>query len=543
MIEYPGPEVKRGQTHAMGRADDRRILLRSTASVALPTFFSRVLGYVRDFLQALFMGTGLSADAFIIAFTIPNVLRRLTAEGAMTAAFVPTFSEMRREKEGSEAWAFATAIFYDLALVMAAVAALGVLFAPAIVRVIAFGFRNVPGKVELTVGLTRIMFPFIVFVSLSALAAGILNVCRRFFVPASTPILFNLAVIGGAIVLAGEAKEPAFVFAAAVLVGGALQILFQIPFLRREGMRFRFGLSFAHPAVRRVSALMVPGILGASVYQINFAVSRMIASALEEGSASALYYASRIEELTLGLFTVALSIALLPAFSEQAAARDTDRMKETVSFSLRLVTLVTVPAAAGLIVLNEPIIRILFERGAFDAESTAMSSACLMYFAIGLPFISGVKILAPAFFALKDTVSPVIVGACVMAVNVGLSLALMGPLRVGGLALALSLAQVLNFAALFIWIEKKTGGLAKRRLAATLLKALCASGMMIAALLLVRPALTAEGVSVLRQAPTLLGTIVLGIGTYAAVIRLLSPEETKSLLSILFKRKSPGSGD
>ena len=519
----------------MTQADHRTQILRSTASAAFPTLISRVLGYIRDLLQALFMGTGHAADAFIIAFTIPNLLRRLTAEGAMSAAFIPTFASMKAEDKGKGAWRFASVFFADLALVMAAVAVLGVLFAPGIVRIIAFGFENVAGKWELTVVLTRIMFPFIAFVSLSALAGGILNTCGRFFVPASTSVIFNLSVIAAAALLAGGAAEPATVFASGVVAGGILQLLVQVPFLRKEGMSFSFRISFVHPGVRRVAALMIPGILGASAYQINFAVSRMIASSLEKGSASALYYASRVEELTLGLFTLALSAVLLPAFSAQAAARDTGKMRKTVEFSLRLVVLVTIPAAAGLAVLHRPIIRVLFERGVFDSASTAMSSGCLVFFAVGLPFVSGVKIVAPVFFSFKDTRTPVAVGSGILILNIVLSLALMGSLRVGGLALALSIAQVFNFAVLFAIMERKIGPMPKARLVVTGLKSLSASLLMCGALFLARPVIDDPGGPFLRQAVSLLVAIVVGIGIYGFVIRLLSPQETRSLVGLLLE--------
>jgi putative peptidoglycan lipid II flippase len=525
----------------MAHADHRTQILRSTATVAFPTLVSRALGYVRDLLQALFLGTGHAADAFIIAFTIPNLLRRLTAEGAMSAAFVPTFAAMKKEEGDGEANRFASVFFADLALVMAVAAVLGVAFAPGIVRVIAFGFEAVPGKWELAVGLTRIMFPFIAFVSLSALAGGILNTCGRFFVPASTSVLFNLAVIASAVVFARGASEPAAVFAAGVVAGGGLQLLFQIPFLRREGLRFSFRVSFAHPGVRKVAALMGPGILGASAYQINFAVSRMIASGLEKGSASALYYSSRVEELTLGLFTVALSVVLLPAFSAQAASRDTREMKKTLDFSLRLVALVTIPAAAGLAVLHRPIIRVLFERGAFDSESTAMSSLCLVFFALGLPFVSGVKIVAPVFFSLKDTRTPVVVGTGVLVLNIVLSLVLMGPLRVGGLALSLSIAQALNFVVLFVWMERKIGPMKKDRAVATGIKALAASLLMAGALSLAGPLVDDPGAPFVRQVAVLLGAIVLGIAIYGLVLRILGPQETRALAGLLLKpREKPG---
>jgi len=519
----------------MEHEDRKRRLIRSTAAVAGPTLVSRLLGYVRDLLQAYYLGTGHGADAFTIAFTIPNLFRRLTGEGGMTPAFVPTFTELKRDRPRAALWAFGNVFFWDLALVMAATTALGVLFAPGLVKVIAYGFGDVAGKWGLTIFMTRIMFPYLFFITLAALATGILNSFGRFFVPASTPILFNIAVIAAVTGWAGDSREPALVFAFGVVAGGALQLALQVPFLWREGMRFTFGLSFRDPAVRRVGRLMLPGVFGASVYQINFALSRMIASGLEKGSASALYYASRIEELTLGLFSIALAAALLPAFSEQAAARALDEMKRTLGFSLKLAAVVSFPAAAGLMALNVPIIRTLFERGAFDRESTALSASCLLLFAVGLPFVSGVKVVAPAFFSLKDTRTPVAIGVVVMLVNVALSLLLMGPLRAGGLALALSLAQVLNFVLLLVWLERKIGPMERGRWAASAAKAAAAAAVMGAVLRLAWPALGVEGSPLAVRAAALLGAIVSGMALYLGLLWLASPSDFASVVGLLRK--------
>ncbi len=510
-------------------------LIRSTAAVAAPTLASRLLGYVRDLLQAYYLGTGHGADAFTIAFTIPNLFRRLTGEGAMTPAFVPTFTELKRDGPRGALWSFGNVFFWDLALVMAAVTALGVLFAPGLVKVIAYGFGDVAGKWGSTIFMTRIMFPYLFFITLAALASGILNSFGRFFVPASTPILFNVAVIAAVAGWAGDSREPALVFAAGVVAGGILQLALQVPFLWKEGMRFTFGLSFRDPVVRRVGRLMLPGVFGASVYQVNFALSRMFASGLEKGSASALYYASRIEELTLGLFSIALAAALLPAFSEQVAAREIGGMKRTLGFSLKLSAVVSFPAAAGLVALSVPIMRTLFERGAFDRESTALSASCLALFAVGLPFVSGVKVVAPAFFSLKDTRTPVAIGVVVMAVNAALSLLLMGPLRVGGLALALSLSQALNFVLLLVWLERKVGPTERRSWLAAAAKAAAAAAAMGAVLRLAWPALGVDGSPFAVRAAALFGAIVSGIVIYLGLLRLVSPSDFAGVVGLLRK--------
>jgi putative peptidoglycan lipid II flippase len=517
-------------------SDDRKSrLIRSTAAVAAPTLVSRVLGYARDLLQAYYLGTGHAADAFTIAFTIPNLFRRLTGEGAMTPAFVPSFTELRSDGDRRALWAFGNAFFWDLVLIMTATVGLGILFAPGLVKVIAYGFGDVAGKWGLTIFMTRVMFPYLLFVTLAALASGILNSFGRFFVPASTPILFNIAVIAAVAGWAGEAREPALVFAAGVVVGGILQLALQIPFLWKEGMRFTFAPSFRNPTVRRVGRLMIPGVFGAGVYQVNFALSRMIASGLETGSVSALYYASRIEELTLGLFSIALASALLPAFSEQAAARDIGEMKKTLSFSLKLAAVVGFPAAAGLMALNAPIIRTLFERGMFDRGSTALSSSCLLFFAFGLPFVSGVKVVAPAFFSLKDTRTPVTVGVVVVVVNLAASLVLMGPLGAGGLALALSFAQVLNFVLLLVRLERKIGPIEKGRWVVSAAKSAAAAAGMGAVLSLAWPALGLEGAAFAVRAAALAGAILSGILIYVGLLRLISPADLKSVAALLKK--------
>lgn len=506
--------------------------------MAVPTLLSRILGYVRDYFQAVFLGTSRGADAFTIAYIIPNLLRRLTGEGAMTAAFVPVFTQAKKEKSKDELWRFADVFFFDLTVVMAVLTILGIVFSPFLVKIIGFGFKNVEGKWDLTVVLTRMMFPYIFFISLAALAMGILNSFHRFFVPALTPVLLNLCIIGLAALFAGRAKEPAYVFAAGVLLGGFCQLAFQIPFLWKQGMRFKFGLSFAHPGVRKVLRLTIPGVLGVGIYQVNFAISRAFASALEEGSVASLYYASRIQELTLGLFSVALSIALLPAFSEQAAAEDIQGMKRTLAFSLKLIFLITWPAAAGLLVLNKPIIQVLFQHGLFNAESTALTAACLLYFSLSLPFISGVKILAPAFFSLKDTRTPVIIAFFVMIVYILSSLVLMGPLKVGGIALALSLSQVVNFLTLFFYLERKIGKIETKMFLASAMRSLVAASVMGAAVWLFIGRFDFSRLRLLEQAGVLAAAIVIGLALYLTISAVINREDMAGLRRLLPGKKA-----
>ncbi|MCP2597473.1 murein biosynthesis integral membrane protein MurJ, partial [Candidatus Aminicenantes bacterium AC-335-G13] len=439
-------------------------LLKSTVSVSLPTIFSRVLGFFRDILLGYFMGTGTGADAFTIAFVIPNLLRRLTAEGALTAAFIPVFTEIKVNEKKKRVIDFANAVFYNLGLVVLIIAILGIIFAPYLVKVIAIGYKEIPGKWELTINLTRIMFPYIFLISLAALCSAILNSYFKFFIPASTPILFNIAIILSAWFFTSKFTEPAYAFAIGVIIGGFFQFFVQIPFLLNLGFNFKPRITFKDEAVRKVGKLMVPGIFGFGIFQINLALSRALASLLEEGSVSALYYATRVRELTLGLFSIALSIALLPTLSEQAAQRKMPEMKKTLIFSLKLIVLITLPSLTGLLLLSKPIIQVLFERGAFVEHSTNLTSTALVFFSIGLPFISGSKILNTVYYSLKDTKTPVIIAAITMVFYLSLSFILMKPLKVGGIALALSLAEAVGLFLLWIFLERKIGGIPKREL-------------------------------------------------------------------------------
>jgi len=513
----------------MKQKDQNRRLVRSTLAVSAPTFMSRILGYFRDMLQAYFMGTSRGMDEFTIGNTIPNLLRRLTGEGAMTAAFIPVFTQMKKEKSRDELWKFANIFFFDLTLIMAALMVLGIALSPILVKIIAPGFKGIEGSWDLTAHLTKIMFPYIFLISLAALAMAILNSFQKFFVPAFTPVLFNLAIITVALLSARKAEEPAIVFAVGVVLGGVLQLAFQIPFLWRNGMRFKFGLSFTHPAVRKVARLMVPGIFGAGIVQINYAISRMIATLLGKESVASLYFSSRIQELTLGIFSIALSIALLPTFSGQALRQDIQGMKRTLVFSFKLIFFITLPAMVGLLVLRRPLVQVLFERGVFDERSTDLCALCLFYFAFGLPFISGVKILAPAFYSFKDIKTPVFVAFFVMLVYIGLSLILMNPLHVGGIALALSVSSVFNFILLFFLLEKKIGRIEKKEIITSAIKSTFFAGVMGAAVWFFMKQYDFQYLVFMKQLPVLIAAVAVGILVYLFLNLLFNQEDLKGL--------------
>lgn len=516
----------------MENKKQNRKLIRSTLAVSAPTFLSRIFGLFRDMIQANYMGTGTRMDAFTIAYTIPNLLRRLTGEGAMTAAFIPIFTQQKKEKSKEELWKFAHYFFFDLSVIMALITVLGVVFAPVLVKIISIGFKDIAGKWDLTITLTRFMFPYIFLISLAALAMAILNSFHKFFVPAFTPVLFNLSIITLAVIFAGRAKEPSYVFAAGVVIGGVLQLAFQLPFLWRHGMRFKPMLSFTHPGIRKVGKLIIPGIFGAGLYQINYALSRMIASLLEEGSVSALYYAARVQELTLGLFSIALSIALLPTFSDQAAKQDIAGMKKTLVYSFKLVFLVTFPAMAGLLLLNRPIIQVLFQRGEFNEQSTVMSASCLFFFALGIPFISGVRIIAPAFYSLKDIKTPVIVASFIMGLYILLSILLMNPLRVGGIALALSISSVFNFLLLFYLLERKIGHIRKKGILVSAFKSAISAVGMGAVVWVFAGQFDFDRMVFIQKLGVVAAAVSIGIVVYLVLNLLFSHEDLKSLKNV-----------
>ena len=379
--------------------DEEKRLVRSAGVMSLLTLLSRIFGYLRDNLQAQILGASRTADAFIIAFRIPNLLRRLVGEGAFTAAFVPTLSDYMKPERRAELWKFAGVVFWSMACVLMVLTALGVIFSPSLVSALAYGFTGLEEKWNLTVALNRLMFPYLIFIGLAALVQGILNVNGSFAVPAFTPVLLNLCIIGAALGLAPFMAEPAYAFAWGVLLGGALQLGFQIPFVMRLGMRFPIKVDFSHPGVRQIGRLMLPGLLGMGVTQIIVLIDSFFASLLKEGSVSALYYSGRVNELALGSFAISVSTVILPTLSRQAAAGRMDELRRTLLYGLRVVSFITVPASVGLIVLSQPIISVLFEHGKFSAADTEYAAHALRFYAIGLLPFGAVKILAPAFYS------------------------------------------------------------------------------------------------------------------------------------------------
>lgn len=446
-------------------------MTRAAGVVGFWTMLSRVLGFVRDMVTALFLGAGPGADAFFVAFRIPNLLRRLFGEGAFSAAFIPTYVETLQKHGRGEAQRLASVASTSAALILAVVTLLGIILSPAIVRVIAPGFLEQASKFELTVTLNRIMFPYIFFISLVALAMGILNSIGHFAAPAAAPIVLNICMIVSipvAWVLFGV--EPYYGLAWGVLIAGILQLVLQIPFMERAGVHVRPLFQFNDPALKRIGRLFVPAAFGGAVYQVNVVVGTILASLLPTGAVSWLYYADRLVELPLGVFAIALGTAVLPSMSRQAGMQDMDGLKKSVSFSLRLIAFFTVPASVGLILLREPILACLFQRGLFTYADTQETAYALLCYSLGLWAFSCLKVVTQAFFSLKDTTTPLWVAIGAVAVNLGAGLLLMGPMAQGGLALATSLAAAFNVLLLFAILVRRLGGFPTRNFVNSLMR-------------------------------------------------------------------------
>jgi putative peptidoglycan lipid II flippase len=461
----------------------KRQILKSASIISIITVVSRILGYVRDQRLTLLLGTSGIADSFVLAYRIPNVLRRLVGEGSMTASFIPVFTDYMRNKTREETWAFANRLFWTFSVILSALTVLGVIFSPLFVRFFSMFGKN---QIQLeAIYLNRLMFPYVLFIGMAAMAMAILNCFHVFGMPAATPILLNISFIFfSTAVVWRYFSSPAAALAVGVLVGGMFQFFLQVPQLVKRGMSFEFGISFTDPGVRRVAKLMVPGFVGIGIAQINLLVDTIFANAkvMPEGSLVSLYVADRVTELVLGGYAIAVATAILPMMSHQAAAGNHEAMKKTFLFALRIVSFITIPAAVGLVILREPIVQVLFQHGRFVAESTRLTARALLYYALGLPAFAAVKLIVPAFYSTQDTKTPVRVAVITMIANVLLNVVFLvyffAKLKNGGPALASALAAYLNVFTLFVIFRLRFGRLGTRDIATSLAKiAVCASAM------------------------------------------------------------------
>jgi putative peptidoglycan lipid II flippase len=508
------------------KSSENEKVAKAAGVVGLATMLSRIFGLIRDMVVAGIFGAGLVTDAFIAAFRIPNLLRRLLAEGSLTVSFVPVFTEYLKQRTREEALELANVVFTALSVVLVVVSVAGVVFSPFIVTMMAPGFLKNPGQYELTVLLNRFMFPYIFFISLVALCMGILNSLRHFAAPALSPVVLNIAMILATLLLKDFFGEPIYALALGVMIGGVLQLAMQWPFLIKMGVRLKPDFHFRHAGLKRIGLLMLPASFGAAIYQINVLIGTILASLLPKGSVSYLYYADRIVELPLGVFAIAVGTAALPSFSAQVARGEFADFKKTISFSLRLILFITVPATVALVALRVPILSVLFQRGAFDAASTIQTAAALLYYTLGLWAFSVIRIIVSAFYSLQDARVPMKAAVVALIVNVACSLVLMSPMQHGGLALATSIASAVNVIMLGIILKKRIGSYLNREFYLSLGKISAASMVMWGAIMVVEIVLPWQITGPFQDRLIfLVGSISVGMATFFVMSWLLNCAE------------------
>jgi len=432
-------------------------IIKYAGIVIVATVFCRILGLGREIVISNRFGAGIETDAFFVAFMIPNLLRVFLGEGALNTAFIPIFAEYQHAKDKEKAEYFANNVLNILMVLLFAVIFIGISAAPLIIKIIAVGFKANPYKFDLAVNLTRMMFPYIGFVAIAALFMGILNSYEHFLIPAISPAMLNISIIIFAILL--SAKYGIYSLVAGVVLGGIGQFTIQIPVLRNKGLRYKFIINLKDEGIRKFLRLLLPALLGLTITQINIVVDRIIASQLTDGSISALYYANRLVQFPLGAFGIAISTAIFPTLSKFAASDKIDELKKSLIFGLKMMLVITIPSAVGLIVLRESIVQLIYEHGAFAKISSMMTADALLYYSIGLFAFTSVKLTTMAYYALKDSKSPVKIGAFIVIINVVLDLILVKYLAHSGLALATSISAIFNMVWLMVILQKKIGSL------------------------------------------------------------------------------------
>jgi putative peptidoglycan lipid II flippase len=498
-------------------SEDKSVL-RSASIISFATLCSRLLGFVRDIVIAAFFGTGMTSEAFFVAFRIPNLLRDLVGEGAANSAFVPVFCQYWVKEKKKDFWDLVGSSFWIILIILTGISILGILFSRPIVALIAPGFLKDPAKFLLTAQLTQFLFPYLLLIGLTAYAMGILHTFKSFAAPAFGPCLLNICMIFSILIAYWLIPNPVFGLALGVLLGGILQVGIQVPSLFKGGFRLnllRIKPNLSHPGIKAIGRLLIPRIFGSAVYQLNVLIDTILATLsfiVGQGAVAAIYYANRIIQFPLAIFGIALSSAILPTLSRQAAAKDIESLRLSLSFALRTIYLLMLPACLGLIILAQPLIKILFERGNFDYYSTQITSLALLFYTMGLVFFGGMKILIAGFYSLQDTRTPVVIASLALLVNLILNVILMFPLRVGGLALASSLSAGFNFSLLYLALSRRIGRIVTKDLYIHFLKITLASLAMAGFVLIFFHKLAINFYPTLRLASTIILAVLLYLG-------------------------------
>ena len=517
-------------------------LASSAGLVGSATMISRLLGLARDQVFAYLFGANNAMDAFYVAFRIPNLFRDLFAEGAMNAAFVPTFTRQLTRYGKDQAWKLANNVINTLAISTGLLVIIGIVSAGPLITFLASDYASVPGKLELTALLTKITLPFLTFIAIAAAFMGMLNSLQRFFIPALSPAMFNISTIFCAFALVPVMPKfglaPITAIAIGTLVGGLGQLVIQWPALRREGYRYRPVLNLGDQPLRDVLTLMGPGILGVAATQINLLVNLILATGEGTGAVSWLNYSFRLVYLPIGLFGVSIATVALPIISKHAALEKLSNVRSTVSNGLRLMLVLNIPAAIGLIVIALPIVQLIFERGNFTPSDTAATAAALIFYSPGLIGYSAVKIIAPTFYALRDSRTPVLVSVGTMIFNITINMILIRVIGYKGLALGTSIAALLNASVLFWLLRNRLGGLEEMLIGRTLLKTLIASAIMglTAAVVSQQLELLFPGTDFVLQLIRILITIASGLISLGVTARILKIQELNNAVLLLLAK-------
>jgi putative peptidoglycan lipid II flippase len=518
---------------------EKHEIARSAGMIGSLTLVSRIAGYIRDMVMAYFFGATAHTDAFWIAFRIPNLLRRLFAEGSLTISFIPVFTEMLEKRDKAEAKKVSDIVFSLLFSTTLIISVLGIIFSPYIVKLFAYGFDK--ETFDLSVSLNRIMFPYIFFISLTALSMGVLNSLRHFFAPAFSPVLLNISIIAAVFILYKSFGMPIYSAAVGVILGGVLQLVMQLPFLKAKGFLFRFTTNFRNPAVKRIGLLLVPQLFGLAVYNLNLIVSSQYASFMHPGTISYLYFAERLTEFPLGIIAVSIATVLLPSLSSYISRGDYDKFHETYTFTLKLLLFILIPALAGLIALRVPICNILYQRGEFTYNATLATAQTLSGYCLGLWAVGGLRVTAPAFYAMQDTKTPVVVAffAFILNAALGYLLGFTFKLEHTGLALANSSSSIFNFLTLIYLLERRTGDLKAQTIVYFCLKMILISAVMAGAAWWVSTYADWTGSAFSGRKIAVLALSLCTAGTVFVILsKALRIEEAGFLLNVL-RRKIP----
>lgn len=458
-------------------------LIKNTFIVSLGTFSSRILGFVRDILIAKFFGTGAVIEAFFVAFSIPNMFRALVGEGAADSVVVPVISEYVHDKPKKEFYNACSSIILVSSILLLCLTVLGIIFSRFLVKVIAFGFSKDPGKFSFTVTLTQLIFPYLLFICLGAIIGGVLFALKKFFAPAFSPIILNIVLILILLILPVYPYSPILLLAIGVLLSGILQFFAHYISLTKSGFTFNWRIRqvIRHPVVSKMWRLFIPRLWGGSVYHLNLLIDRALATLfwiVGTGGVAAVYYSNRLIQLPLAVFGLSVSRAVLPDLSSLRNQGNFSQYKSTLTFSFANLAFFLVPASVGLAVLSGPIVEVIYKRGAFDAYSLSITSWALLFYSLGLFFFAGIKLLVNCFYSLQDTTTPAKTASYTLGVNIVLSLILMRPMKIGGLALASSIAAAFNFFVLYFVLHHRLKGLEHKKIWFNFLKILASSLVM-----------------------------------------------------------------